>query len=165
MAFFFAASKLGVVHHVFISHSQRDKSVVSAARRAFTGLRKLRPFLLERRIAPRPPVKEIVEKIRESKALFAFLTSNSLSGETRDWILFELGIAHASAVPIYGWKARKIPKSKMPRLVDQLTTYHDFQVGTARSRLSLRRDVERAAREVFDSLDNMSRVVSKRTQV
>jgi len=70
-------------HYVFISHSSKDATVVSAVKQAFEDL-EVRPYFAEEKTAGVPPSKEIAEAVEKAEALFAFFTTNTLYGETRD---------------------------------------------------------------------------------
>jgi hypothetical protein len=115
--------------YAFISHSSQDSEVVSAIKHAFVDL-DVEPNFFEEKSPGGPPTREIAKAVSEARALFVFFTFNSSSGETRDWIVFELGVAVAHGVPIHAWKLKGVPKDSLPRLVEQVTTYHDFDPST-----------------------------------
>ncbi len=67
----------------------------------------------------------LIQKIGDSDALFAFLTLNTLENETRDWIVFELGIVASKGRKIPAWHT---PDAEVPRMLEQLTTYRPFEL-------------------------------------
>ncbi len=134
-------------NRVFISHSSKDADVISAVEQAFDGLDS-KPYFVEREITGTPPVKKIDQVISGSDALFAFFTSNSSLGDTRDWIVFELGIAVARGKKIHAWKEQRSPAVEVPRLLEQITTYRDFEP-TARGILKLTGEVKNAAKKLY----------------
>ena len=95
---------------VFVSHSSKDTEVVEAVKHAFTVARlDFDPYFVEDQPVGGPPSKEIVDVIKKSEALFSFFTPNSVDGDTRDWIIFELGVALPHEVPIFAWKNHVTP--------------------------------------------------------
>jgi hypothetical protein len=115
--------------YVFISHSSQDQDIVSSVKGAFADL-EVGPNFFEDKSPGGPPAKEIAKAVGRARALFVFFTYNTLSGDTRDWIVFELGVAVAQDVPIHAWKIKGMGKESLPRLVDQVTTYRDFEPTT-----------------------------------
>ena len=131
--------------YVFISHSSKDSELVSAIKHAFVDL-SIEPRLVEERPAGAPPTRELAEAVRNSKAVFVFFTVNSISLETRDWIVFELGVAVANDIPIYCWKQSNLNKAQLPRLLEQVTTYRDFAIYNSEGTIKLTEEVRAAAK-------------------
>ena len=130
---------------VFISHSSDDGDVISTVKEAFEDSG-LTPIFIEKNPYGEPPVSTIVEQITNSKALFAFLTSKSMGVETRDWIIFELGVAFAKGKKRFAWKEDYLPSAQLPRFTEQVTTYRPFEVRTVPGAHKLLREVKEAAR-------------------
>jgi len=130
---------------IFISHSSQDEDVIRVVKQAFDEL-DLTPLFNERHPAGGPPVEILVERIANSKALFAFFTFNSFSGTTRDWIVFELGAAKAYDKPIFAWVQKAVGKDSLPKLLEQLTIYRPFEVQSNQGTIELVKDVRQAAK-------------------
>jgi hypothetical protein len=113
--------------YVFISHSSRDTDIMSAVKQAFVDL-PVKPYFVEEKPAGAPPTKEIADQVKNASAIFIFFTSNSVYGETRDWIAFEIGIAMAHRIPIFAWKQRHVQTMYLPRLLEQVSTHRDFEM-------------------------------------
>jgi len=85
----------------------------------------------------------------KAEALFAFFTTNSLSyGDTRDWIIFEIGIALAHGKRIYSWKEGWIRKEQLPRLLEQVSKYVEFATSTSDGTLKLVSDIREIAKKL-----------------
>ncbi len=131
---------------IFISHSSEDVAVVDAVKQAFEDL-SLTPIFNEKQPAGGSPAHVISQRIETSKALFAFFTINSIHNmETRDWIIFELGLALAHGKKIFSWKDEGVPV--LPKLVEQITTYRSFESHSSRGVLRLTGEVRRVAKEL-----------------
>jgi len=103
---------------------------------------------VEHEITGTPPTKKIDNVINESDALFAFLTGNSMAVETRDWVVFEVGIAFARGKQILAWKEQRSPALIVPRLMEQITTYRDFEP-TVQGIIKLTGEVKKAAKKFY----------------
>jgi hypothetical protein len=114
---------------VFISHSSKDSIVVSAAKQAFQDL-PVKPYFAEDKPRGAPPSREIAEAVKHAEALFVLFTYNSIAGETRDWIVYEIGAAVACDKRVYSWKQRTLPKEQLPRVLEQVSTYRDFEISS-----------------------------------
>jgi hypothetical protein len=132
--------------YVFISHSSKDNRMLVSVRGAFDDLSIL-PDLFEDALVGGPPSREIATKVSEAKALFVFFTKNSCSGDTRDWIVFEMGVACERNLPIYSWKAHTVSKELVPRLTEQLTTYRSFR-SSNKGLSKLKSEVRNAAKQL-----------------
>ena len=74
---------------------------MSAVKQAFQDLAVI-PCFAEETAAGVPPSREIAETVKKAEALLVSFTTNWLSyGDTRDWIVFEIGIALAHGKRIY----------------------------------------------------------------
>jgi hypothetical protein len=132
---------------VFISHSSKDITLVTAVKQAFEDLG-FKPYFAEETTAGVPPSREIAEVVEKAKAFFAFFTWNSLSGETRDWVVFEIGLALAHGIKIYSWKERNVMKEQLPRLLEQVTKYKEFSTMTSDDTLKFRSDIREVAKNL-----------------
>jgi hypothetical protein len=130
--------------HVFVSHSSQDATVVSAVREAFKDTN-LTPYFLEEKPTGVPPSREIARKVSESEALFVFFSYNSTVGTTRDWIVFELGAAVACNKDVYSWKHNSLSKELLPRMLEQVSTYRDFET-TGDGAIKLISEIKSAAK-------------------
>jgi hypothetical protein len=131
---------------VFISHSSEDVAVIDAVRQAFEDL-SLTPIFNEKQPAGGSPAHVISQRIEISKAVFVFFTTNSVSNmDTRDWIIFELGLALAHGKKIFSWKDEGV--QVLPKLVEQVTTYRPFETYSNRGALRLTGEVRRVAKEL-----------------
>jgi len=137
-------------NYVFISHSSKDTDLVSAIKHAFVDL-SIEPRFLEERPAGAPPTKELAEAVKNSKAIFVFFTWNSITLETRDWIIFELGVAVAYRIPIYCWKQKSLSNAQLPRLLEQVTTYREFEISSSQSTIKLTEEVRTAAKALVSN--------------
>ncbi len=131
-------------NRIFISHSSRDEDIVSAVKQAFDGL-DAKPYFLEDEITGIPPVEKLIQKIGESDALFAFLTPYTSGSETRDWIVFELGVAASKGKKIHAWHT---PDAEIPRMLQQLTTYRAFEL-TPKGIIRLAAEVKSAIKKLY----------------
>ena len=131
---------------VFISHSSDDGAVTDVVKQAFEDLN-LEPIFNEKQPAGGSPAHVISERIEKSKALFAFFTSNSINNmDTRDWIIFELGLALAHGKKIFSWKDEGV--QVVPKLIEQVTTYRSFETYSSRGALKLTGEVRRVAKQL-----------------
>jgi hypothetical protein len=132
---------------VFISHSSHDADVISAVDQAFDGLG-TKPYFLERVTTGTPAVKKIDRVISESDALFAFFTSISSKEDTRDWMVFELGLAVARGKKIHAWREKRTPAVEVPRFLEQITLYRDFEPNP-QGILKLAGEVKNAVKKLY----------------
>ena len=132
--------------YVFISHSSKDSTVVSAINQALQDM-PVKPYFVEDKPGGVPPTKEIAQAVEDAEALFVFFTWNSICGETRDWILFEIGLAIGDGRSIYCWKQQGVTKEQLPRLLEQVTKYQEFAT-TSDGILKLAGNIRAAAKDV-----------------
>ena len=109
---------------VFISHSRRDRELIKSITSALTNVDItpiIEEFIPEKKKEP-VPYKEIRKKIRFSNAVFLFLTDNIMMTEhTKNWIIFEDGIAAASGKQLFLFERKGIPlEYPVPYLTDYM---------------------------------------------
>ena len=120
--------------------------MTDVVKQAFEDLN-LEPIFNEKQPAGGSPAHVISERIEKSKALFAFFTSNSINNmDTRDWIIFELGLALAHGKKIFSWKDEGV--QVVPKLIEQVTTYRSFETYSSRGALKLTGEVRRVAKQL-----------------
>jgi hypothetical protein len=132
---------------VFVLHSSADLDVISTVRQAFEDL-PIKAIFHEKSLPGGPPAREIAQDIGKSKAVLVFFTSNSTIGDTRDWIVFELGIAMAKDRKIHSWKDDLVHVSLLPRFTEQITTHKPFEVRTVRGSHKLQGEVKEVAKKL-----------------
>lgn len=132
--------------YVFISHSSKDSTVVSVAKQAFQDL-PLELYFAEDKPRGAPPSREIAQAVKYAEALFVFFTYNSITDDTRDWIAFEIGVAVGHDRPVYSWKERYLKKEQLPKLLEQVSTYRDFEL-SADGTIRLTGEVRDAAKSL-----------------
>ena len=113
--------------YVFISHSSKDSTVVSAVKQAFQDL-PLKLYFAEDKPRGAPPSREFVRAVKNAEALFVFFTHNSIIGDTRDWIVYEIGVAVGHDRPVYSWKERYLTKEQLPKLLEQVSIHREFEL-------------------------------------
>jgi len=141
-------NKTGKQHFVFVSHSSKDAEIVAAVKQAFDDL-PCKPYFVEAKPVGMPPAHEIAQAVRNAAALFVFFTYNSISGETRDWIVFELGAAVSQGRDVYSWKQRGLAKEQLPRVLEQVITHREFEVST-KGIIELAQEIRAAAKGLQD---------------
>ena len=110
---------------VFISHSSKDEKLVDFIEFGFRKI-DVTPFFARRHMRGENPAQKIVNEIEKSLALFAIMTSNVLyDKDTRDWVVFEIGVAKGKGKPIFCWKERD---REIPKLIEYLTDYETFDL-------------------------------------
>jgi len=78
---------------IFLSHSSKDRNVVSFFQNAFSGTN-VNPFLMEYENYRNPPWSVIRKDILESSTLFLLLGPNlNSSPYTQNWVSYEVGVA------------------------------------------------------------------------
>ena len=113
--------------YVFISHSSKDSTVVSATKQAFQDL-PLKLYFAEDKPRGAPPSREFAQAVKHAEALFVFFTHNSIIGDTRDWIVYEIGVAVGHDRPVYSWKERYLTKDQLPKLLEQVSIHREFEL-------------------------------------
>ena len=108
---------------IFIAHSSRDAHIIRLIEGYFKDIGIL-PFFANKWITGRNPAEKIVNEMKKSRALFVVMTKNVTNHrETRDWVLFEIGIANGITKPIFAWKAID---AEVPDPVRMITDYISF---------------------------------------
>ena len=117
-----------MVTRVFISHSSKDTKLISLIQTVFKK-REVSPFFARKVMTGKEPVKKIVDAIKNSLCLFALITSNSMHDrDTRDWIVFEIAVAHVKGKRIFCWIDKSIDESDMfPNFIKNITDYDTFE--------------------------------------
>jgi len=69
------------------------------------------------------------------------------SGDTRDWIVFEIGVAVGHDRPVFCWNQRNLSKGQLPRLLEQVTTYREFDI-SSKGVIKLAKETRAAAKEL-----------------
>ena len=87
--------------YVFISHSKKDVELVRVIKTNFMSAG-ITPLFMEFTPESKPPYAKIEENIKNSDAVFLFLTQNIISSKyTENWISFEVGLAKAANKPLF----------------------------------------------------------------
>jgi hypothetical protein len=113
---------------IFVSHSSNDTKLVELITLAFKD-REIKPYFARRSVEAENPVTKIVNAIDNSYALFALITPNVVFNiETRDWCVFEIGVAKHKGIPVFCWIDKSVELAKnYPKLVENITTFDTFQ--------------------------------------
>jgi hypothetical protein len=115
---------------IFISHSQRDESIINFFLKAFAGT-KVKPLFQE--FEKEPPsgitAKEIEQNIEQSNAIFVLLseTVDTLK-HTRDWVTWECGTARNKDIWVYE-PFESFGKIRM--IIPRINHYVRFQTSNA----------------------------------
>lgn len=114
-------------NQIFVSHSSKDTKLIDLITLGFKG-RDIIPFFARREMVGENPVEKIINAIDSSMALFALITSNVVYDKyTRDWVVFEIGVAKAKDIPIFCWMDHDVAKNKaFPKLIENITDYDTF---------------------------------------
>jgi len=112
---------------IFVSHSSKDTRLINLITLSFKG-RRIVPFFARREMAGENPVEKIIKAIDSSMALFLLMTENVVNDtHTRDWVVFEIGVAKAKNVPIFCWMHNKVGENEsFPKLLENITDYDTF---------------------------------------
>lgn len=109
---------------VFFLHSSEDTDLVNLIEINFP--KGINPYFARRWKEPRPPLPKILDQLCSSTGAFMLWTQNiAKNPETRDWVLFELGVARSLVdlgilKGIWGWRATDC------ELTDLLKSITDF---------------------------------------
>ena len=112
---------------IFVSHSSKDTETVLLIELSFAN-RRIKPYFAKSRMEGKNPVEKIIEAIGKSIGLFALITPNVVKDTyTRDWVVFEIGVAKAKGIPIFCWIDEKVAVTKnFPKLLENITDYDHF---------------------------------------
>lgn len=113
---------------IFISHSSNDTKLIELIILAFKD-REVQPYFARRSVEAENPVNKIINAIDNSFALFALITPNMVfNTETRDWCVFEIGVAKHKGIPVFCWIDKMVEVAKnYPKLIENITTFDTFQ--------------------------------------
>jgi len=102
---------------VFVSHSKRDIELVNSIFKVLHRAN-LKPFIAEFEELGeigKFTAAELRKEILESKMLILLLTKNVVASPyTRNWVAYEVGVAHGSGIPIWVFEDENNPVSKFP---------------------------------------------------
>jgi hypothetical protein len=112
---------------IFLSHSSKDTKLIRLIELTFAS-REIEPYFAGTRMEGKNPVEKIVEAISGAIGLFALITPNVINDtHTRDWVVFEVGVAKAKGITILSWMDQKVAVDKSyPRLLENITDYDKF---------------------------------------
>lgn len=127
---------------VFISHSRRDGEMIKNVKTLLENIGHktiIEEFIPEEKKLP-APYEEIRSKIQDSDLVFLFLTDNVVSTEyTKNWVLFEVGLASASRKRLYVFERQGEP---ILYPIPYLTDYNLFSPHNVEDILELQRIVK-----------------------
>lgn len=112
---------------IFVSHSSKDTKLIRLTELTFAN-REIEPYFAGIRIEGKNPVDKIIEAITGSIGLFVIITPNAVNDtHTRDWIVFEIGVAKAKGITVFVWMDQKVASDKSyPQLLENITDYCKF---------------------------------------
>lgn len=112
---------------IFVSHSSKDTKLIELVELVFKD-RDIAPFFARRVMVGENPVEKIINAIDSSMALFCLMTSNVVyDNHTRDWVIFEIGVAKTKDKPVFCWMDESVAKNKTyPKLIENITDYDVF---------------------------------------
>ena len=98
---FGVANKPIIPVQIFISHSSLDSLIKLIVSQALP--REIHPYFAEDQPAePNPLHEKLINAISTSKCAFVFITKNVVDNKnTRDIVLWELGVIHSCKIPVY----------------------------------------------------------------
>ena len=106
---------------IFISHSKKDTDLVLSIKKLLENIGQT-PIIQEfiPKVDQEIPHKEIRDNVNKSKYLFLFLTDNVVETEyTKNWIMFEVGVAASISNKIFVFEREGIPISyPIPHVTD-----------------------------------------------
>ncbi len=142
---------------IFVAHTALSKPLLTRIGSAITTA-KVRSVLADHEPSETNLAERIVQAIGASDALFVVLTKSALRKEaTRDWILFEVGVAKAmwknlntTGTPyhtIFAWKDVKITLSKNGPM-KPLAEYRPLNPRSSRSKDAMLNEMQAIARHL-----------------
>lgn len=142
---------------VFVAHTAVSRTLLNAIQNVIKK-ETVRPFIAEHEDHGTNPAEKMAHGMRGSDAFFVVLTKNALRRQaTRDWILFEAGLARAAlrtrpaqaTMPqrIFLWKDReiKLPKASPLKLI---TDHRPLNTRSKRSRDTMLNEMQTIARSL-----------------
>lgn len=114
-------------YRIFVSHSSKDTKMIGLVTLAFKN-RDVAPFFARRVMMGKSPAEKIIAALDSSLALFVLMTSNVVyENHTRDWVVFEIGVAKAKGIPVFCWLDENVAKNQaFPKLIENITDYDTF---------------------------------------
>lgn len=142
---------------IFVAHTALSKPLLTRIGSVITNAN-VRPILADHEPSETNLAERIVHAIGASDALFVVLTKNALRKEsTRDWILFEIGVAKAmwknfnttvtSHNSIFAWKDVKITLSRNGPM-KPLAEYRPLNPRSSRSKDAMLNEMQAIARHL-----------------
>lgn len=112
---------------IFVSHSSKDTKLIDLIALGFKD-RDITPYFARQVMVGENPVEKIINAIDSSIALFVLMTSNvAYDNHTRDWVVFEIGVAKTKGKPIFCWMEESVSTLKtFPKLIENITDYDTF---------------------------------------
>jgi hypothetical protein len=114
-------------HKIFVSHSSKDTTLISLIKLAFAN-QEIKPYFARLEMEGKNPVEKITQAINSSIGLFALITPTVVNDKhTRDWVVFELGVAKGKEIPIFCWIDESVATEKTyPKLLENITDFNKF---------------------------------------
>ena len=98
---FGAANKPTTLMQIFISHSSLDSQIKSIVLPTLLPIGIYPYFAEDQPAEPNPLHEKLINAISKSKCAFVFITKNVIENkDTRDIILWELGVIHSYNIPV-----------------------------------------------------------------
>jgi len=130
-----------------VSHSRKDAATKEVVRRGLDAVG-LKPWFEEELVVGQPQINDIVGRIANSIGFFVFFTAKSTEGITRDWILFEMGLARAYDHAIFSWKRSDVLRDSIPKFLPELSKLNEYSV-LGNGKEVLERQVRLAGKQVL----------------
>lgn len=146
---------------IFFTHSSKDTEIVNIIQHNFKNNfnNEIFPFFSKSLLSGRDPKTKIMDAIEHSKALFMILTSNLVNNQkTRDYAVFELGIAVCRKLPIYAWKSVDIQEEQIPIPVKWITDYTPFDPSNQENLLATVETMLILAKKISDQISDLQHV-------
>lgn len=119
------------MNSIFVSHSRRDKKLLASFDRVFAQVGVPRVlFEFEEASQSKPAWHNILERIRESDAVFLLLGANVVRTRyTQNWVAFEVGISSAFQKPVWVFESsRTVVEFPIPYL-NAYFVFDDREIG------------------------------------
>jgi hypothetical protein len=111
-------------------HSSKDEDLVHLIETNFPV--SVNPYFAEYWREPRPPLAKILDQLCASSAAFILWTRNVVDfSETRDWVLFELGVAKTLVEigllsGIWGWRAIDVELTDLLKSITEFSSFNRY---------------------------------------